>query len=141
MTRPSVGGDDRGLILLGDHGAGVEDVRQQVVEVGAVGAGEVGADLAADAEEGVALLAGLGEDGPAERQVGPAGVGLRQRRLVAGRSSLALSGGVSRTMPQTSAICSSRSASLRLRSCRTRSADRSAAGTFLAPTASSSARA
>ena len=69
-TRPSVGGDHVGLIVLADQGARVEDVGEQVVEVGAVRAGQVGPDLAADAEEGVALLADLGEDGAAERGVG-----------------------------------------------------------------------
>ena len=86
-TRPSVGGDHVRQIVLADQGAGVEDVREQVVEVGPVRAGQVGADLAADAEEGVALLADLGEDRPPERAVGGLGGLRREHRLVPGRSA------------------------------------------------------
>ena len=65
-TRPSVGRDHVGQVVLADQGAGVEDVGEQVVEVRAVRAGQVRPDLAADAEERVALLANLGEDGAPE---------------------------------------------------------------------------
>ena len=64
------GGDHVGLVVLADQGARVEDVGEQVVEVCPVRAGQVGPDLAADAEERVALLANLGEDGTPERAVG-----------------------------------------------------------------------
>jgi len=41
--------DDRRLVIVGNDGAGIEDVFQQIIEVAAIGAGDVGADLAADA--------------------------------------------------------------------------------------------
>jgi hypothetical protein len=74
--------DDQRLILLGHHGAGVDDVRQQVIEVGPVAAGDVGADLAAGAEQRVALLAGLGEHGPAKFE-GGASLGAGSRSGIA----------------------------------------------------------
>jgi len=65
-----VGGDDpRGGVLLRDDGTGVEDVFQQVVDAAAVGPGDLGADLAADAVERVAVLARLREDGAAQVHV------------------------------------------------------------------------
>ena len=56
MMRAVVGGDDprRGVFLRDDR-ARVEDVFEQVVEVAAIGAGDLGADLAADAVERVAV--------------------------------------------------------------------------------------
>ena len=54
------------LVIFADQGAGVEDVGEQIVEVGTIRAGQVGSDLTADAEERVALLADPGEDGAAE---------------------------------------------------------------------------
>ncbi len=56
-----------GQIVLADQGTRVEDVREQVIEVRPVRARQVRPDLAADAKEGVALLADLGEDRPAQR--------------------------------------------------------------------------
>ena len=52
-------------VILGDDGAGVDDVDHEVVDVLAVGAGEIGANFAAFAVEGVALHAGFAEEGSA----------------------------------------------------------------------------
>ena len=59
-TRPSVVCDDVAEVLLADDGAGVDDADEQVVAVVAVGVRQVGADVAALAEElvaGAAVLA------------------------------------------------------------------------------------
>ncbi len=69
-TRPSVGNDQRRLILLGDQAAGIENIRQQVLGVRAVGAREIGPDRVADAVELVTLLACFGENCAAELLVG-----------------------------------------------------------------------
>ena len=61
-------GDHVGQIVLADQGTRVENVGEQVIEVRTVRARQVRADLAADAEERVALLANLGENGPAQAQ-------------------------------------------------------------------------
>src|SRR5262249_44757781 len=67
---PLVGGDDpRRRVLLGDDGTRVEDVLQQVVDAAAVGPGDLGADLAADAVERVAVQARFREYGSAEVHV------------------------------------------------------------------------
>ena len=52
-----------GAVVVRDDGVGVDDVLQKVIEVAAVAAGDVGTDLAAGVEEGVALLAGAGVNG------------------------------------------------------------------------------
>ncbi len=97
------GGDHVGLIVLADQGARVEDVREQVVEVGPVRAGQVGPDLAADAEEGVALLADLGVDGAAERRVGRLARACAVSIVLVWAIARARSPDVSRTVPQTRA--------------------------------------
>ena len=61
-------------------GARVDDVLEQVIEVGPAGAGEVGADVAAVAVEPVARGAGLLEDGAT---LAPVGRGERLRRRAA----------------------------------------------------------
>src|SRR5262249_43568481 len=61
--------DDAGGILLRHDRRRINDVRQQIVEVGAIGTGQLGADLAAAVEQRVTLLARLGEDRPSQRQV------------------------------------------------------------------------
>ena len=47
-------GDGLGLIFLADQGAGVDQARQQEIEIAALGAGQVGADRLAFIEELVA---------------------------------------------------------------------------------------
>ena len=134
------GADDGGLIFLGHDGAGVEDVGEEVVEVGPLGAGDVGADFAAGAEEGVALLAGFGEDRAAEFEGRCSGLGARgsaamQQAFVV-FDELRFSAGEVRTMPQTCSMRLLRASSLRLRRLVTRSAVRWLAGTLPAATAS-----
>ena len=70
-----LGVQDPRLVVDGNDRVWVDDVFQDIVEVGAVGPGNVGPHLAAGAEEGVALGAGFGEQEPA------AG-GVRGRTLV-----------------------------------------------------------
>ena len=45
--------EDRHAIVLADNGRWIEDVLQDVIEVRAIGAGDVGADLASFAEQDV----------------------------------------------------------------------------------------
>src|SRR5262249_23280816 len=61
--------EDRGHVVLGNDGTRVEGVLQEGIQGGSVRAGDVWADLGTDTVEHVALLARLGEYGPAERQV------------------------------------------------------------------------
>ncbi len=51
-------GEEVQLVVFADDGVGIEDVFEEVVQVGAIGAGDVGADVLAFAEEFVALAAG-----------------------------------------------------------------------------------
>ena len=62
--------EDVDLVFARDDAAGVEDVVEDVVEVVALRAGELGGDLGAFAEEAVAVGAGFGEDGAAVGQIG-----------------------------------------------------------------------
>jgi len=63
------GGDVSEGVFAGDGGAGVEDVFEDVVGIGTVGAGQVGSDVAAAIEEFVALVAGVFEDKSASCRV------------------------------------------------------------------------
>ena len=56
------GGDVSEGVFAGDGGAGVEDVFEDVVGIGTVGAGQLGSNVAAAIEEFVALVAGAFED-------------------------------------------------------------------------------
>ena len=67
----AVGGGDVGQgVFACDGGAGVEDVFEDVVGIGPVRAGQLGADVAAGVEEAVALEAGPVEHEPAPGRVG-----------------------------------------------------------------------
>ena len=68
--QPAVGGRHaRQRVVAAHGGARVEDVFEDVVGIGAVRAGQLGADVAAGVEEPVARQAGAVEDGPAARWV------------------------------------------------------------------------
>ena len=62
--------EDRHAEVFVHDGAGVDDVVEQIVEIVAAGAGEVGGDRAAGAEEAMAVGAGGLEDGAAVACVG-----------------------------------------------------------------------
>ena len=80
------------LVGILDHGTGSQDVPQQVIEVGTIGARDVGSDLATLTVQLVALQAGFLEHGPpaariglTERLVGQQLPVLRDHRLLIGR--------------------------------------------------------
>ena len=67
------GPHDRGLIILADQGRRVVDVAQEVIQIGPVRPGQLGADVPADSEQVMALAASFGEDRSAEHRVGRLG--------------------------------------------------------------------
>ena len=82
IEHPSVGErDDRHPVVAVHHAAGVDDVLEQVVDVRAVAAGEVGADRLTRPEELVAPATRLVVDRPAPGRVGHRQHGRLQRFL------------------------------------------------------------
>ena len=80
--RPSVVATLVSSVVPAHGGARVEDVFEDVVGIGAVRAGQLGADVAAGIKELVARQAGAVEDGPATRRVRRRVLGGREHRLV-----------------------------------------------------------
>ena len=138
--RPSVVATLVSGVFAGDGCAGVEDVLEDVVGIGPVGAGEIGADVAAAVEEPVALMAGAVEDEPASARVSGGGLVRGQELLVLG-DQRAFSFEVGRTEPQTASRRVRTFASPRASNWRAIVAFRSRRGTTLLATASSRARA
>lgn len=92
--------DDFHAIVAGDGGGGINDVLEEVVEVGALGAGKLGAEVATFAEELVAGGAGGLKENAAGACVG--GLEVRGSELVAvlGDEFLLVIGGGADFVPQ-----------------------------------------
>ena len=78
ISRPSVVATIRQRVVAAHGGTRVQDVFQDVVGIGPVRAGQLGADVAAGVIKLVARQAGAVEDGPASRQSRPAAPGPRR---------------------------------------------------------------
>ena len=94
------GGDGDELVGLVHDLAGVDDLTEDIVEIGAVGAGEIGAKVAAGAVEHVAGRAGALEEGATAGGIGAGKLGVGEEALVVRDVGLLVGGGRGERAPE-----------------------------------------